>query len=243
MTILTNNFQSAKVLLNTIHTKLFKKEITHLKEDTRTLFKTIQSTELFLEKVQPNINSFKERLNTLEKKTADLAHDINLFRERFSTLKKEMAELACKTQSMTVGAKTLFERIHTVDCINQTLSKRYDRLNDRMSLQEGNIHAIKTIFKNKILFLMDRLHTLDSSMRTLEQNTGQEIQNLQKAVVNRFKKIEEIIDFDDQEQKVRRKNLTLSVCKTLRVSFPRVLPAFPVITFEKVDSSKYPKVI
>ena len=44
---------------------------------------------------------------------------------------------------MTVGAETLFERIHTVKCINQALSKGYERLTDRMSLQEGNMHAIK----------------------------------------------------------------------------------------------------
>ena len=31
-----------------------------------------------------------------------------------------MADLAHKIQSMTVGAETLFERIHTVGCINQT---------------------------------------------------------------------------------------------------------------------------
>ena len=51
--------------------------------------------------------------------------------------------------------------------------------------------------KDEILSLMDRLHTLESSMRALEQNTGWEIQTLQKAMVNRLKNIEEIIDFDD----------------------------------------------
>ena len=40
-------------------------------------------------------------------------------------------------------------------------------------------------------------------MRILEHNTGQEIQTLQKAMVNRFEKIEEIINFDNQEHKVR----------------------------------------
>ena len=99
-----------------------------------------------------------------------------------------------------------------------------------MSIQEGTIYAMKIMSKDEILSLMDRLHTLESSMRALEQNTGQEIQTLQKIMVNRFEKIEEIIDFDDQEQKVRRQNLSLSVCKTLQDSFPRVLPTFPVIT-------------
>ena len=95
---------------------------------------------------------------------------------------------------MTGGVET-FE----YKCINWTLSKGYDRLTDRMSLQEGNMHAIKIMSKDETLSLLDRLHTLESSMRALEQNTGQEIQMLQKAVVNRFEKIEEIIEFDDQK--------------------------------------------
>ena len=68
---------------------------------------------------------------------------IDLFKGRFSILGKEIANLAHKTQLMTVGAETLFERICTVECINQILSKGSDRLTDRMSLQEGNMHAIK----------------------------------------------------------------------------------------------------
>ena len=69
------------------------------------------------------------------------------------------------------------------------------------------MHAIKIMSKDETLFLLDRLHTLKSSMRALEQNTGQEIQTLQKAVVKRFEKIEEFIEFDDQGQKVQRQNL------------------------------------
>ena len=79
-------------------------------------------------------------------------------------------------------------------------------------------------------------------MRAIEQNTGQEIEILQESMVNKFKKIEKIIDFDDQEEKVKRQNLTSSVGKTLWDSFPKVLPAFPIIASEKVASSKYPKV-
>ena len=84
---------------------------------------------------------------------------------------------------MIEGAETLSERIHTIECINQTLLKGYDRLTDRMSLQEGNMHAIKIMSKDETLSLLDRLHILESSMKTLEQNTGQEIQTLQKAIV------------------------------------------------------------
>ena len=59
------------------------------------------------------------------------------------------------------------------------------------------MHAIKIISKDETLSLLDRLHTLESSVRALEQNTGQEVQTLQKAVVKRFENIKEIIEFDD----------------------------------------------
>ena len=94
--------------------------------------------------------------------------DSNLFKGRFSTLEKETANLAHKTQSMTVGAKILCERICTVECLNQTLSKRYDRLIDRISLQEGNMPDIKIKNKNETFSLLDRLHTFESSMSRLE---------------------------------------------------------------------------
>ena len=116
---------------------------------------------------------------------------------------------------MTESAETSSERIHTVECINRTLSKGYDRLTDRMSLQKGNMHSMKIMFKDETLSLLDRLYTLQSSMRTLEQNTGEEIQTLQKTVVNRFKKSEKFIKFDDQGQKVQRQNLASSVCTKL----------------------------
>ena len=114
---------------------------------------------------------------------------------------------------------------------------------DRISLQEGTIHAIKIMSRNEILSLREKLHTLESSVKALEYNTGQEIQALQKAMVNIFKKLEESIDSDEQEQKVERQNLTSSVSKTLQDNFLRVLPAFPVKTSEKGTGSKNPRVI
>ena len=73
---------------------------------------------------------------------------------------------------MTMGAETLFERLCTVECINWTLPKGYDRLTDRMSLQKGNIYAMKIMSKDETLSLPDRLDTLEFTMRVLEQNTG-----------------------------------------------------------------------
>ena len=51
---------------------------------------------------------------------------------------------------MTVGTETLFKRI----C---RLLKGYDRLTDRMSLQKGNMHAIKIMHKDQLLSLLDRI--------------------------------------------------------------------------------------
>lgn len=170
-----------------------------------------RSTGLNFEKVQSNINSFKERFAVLEEETADLTH---------------------KIQSMTVGAETLFERIQTTKCINGTLSKGYDRLIGRMSIQEGTIHAISIMSKDEILSLTNKLHTLESSVKALEHNSGQKIWGLQKAMVNRLEKIEEILNSDEQEQTVERQILTPSVSKTLRDNSHKTLPAFSVITRE-----------
>lgn len=67
------------MLLEVVQTnnKLFEKEITHRKEDSCTLLNKTLSTEISLEKVQSDINLFKERLNNLEKEKADLACNSN----------------------------------------------------------------------------------------------------------------------------------------------------------------------
>ena len=128
-------------------------------------------------------------------------------------------------QSMTVSAETLAERIITIECENRTLSKGYDRLIDRISIQEGTVHAMRIMSKEEMVSLTNKLHTLESKMKALEHNTRQEIQDLQKVMVSRLNKIEEIIDSDEQEQKVERQHLTP---KTL--SLHRVIPDFPVLT-------------
>ena len=109
-------------------------------------------------------------------------------------------DLYHKLQSLSVGTETLSERIKTAECDNWILSKGYDRLADRLSIQEGTIHAMKIISKDEILSLMDKFHTLESSMKVLKHNSGQEIQALKKAMVNRFEKIEEILTSDEQSK-------------------------------------------
>ena len=112
---------------------------------------------------------------------------------------------------------------------------------DRISKQEGTIHAMEIMSKGEILSLTNKLHTLESSVKALEHNSGQEIRGLQKAMVNRFEKIEEILNSDEQEQMVERQILTPSVSKTLWDNFHKTLPAFPVITSEKVTGSSTQK--
>ena len=106
---------------------------------------------------------------------------------------------------MTEGAETLSERIHIVECINQTLSKSYGRLTDSMSLQEGNMHATKIISKDATLFLLDRHLTWESSLWALAQNTGHEIQALQKAGVKKLKRLRNLSNFMSKDKGTKTK--------------------------------------
>ena len=51
---------------------------------------------------------------------------------------------------MPKGTEKLSERIHTVEFDNQNLLKSYDRLADRVSLQEGNLHTIQIMSKDEM---------------------------------------------------------------------------------------------
>ncbi|XP_049979759.1 uncharacterized protein [Alexandromys fortis] len=203
---------------------LLKGKLKTLEKDEKNLADKTKSNEVLLEKVQSlqtDSNLLKGKLKTLEKDVNNLAGktqssevlletvqslqtDNDRLKGKFSILEKNTANLTNKTQAMTEGAKTLSGRMCAIECISETLVKGYDRLTDRMSLQEENMLAIKIMSKSETSFLLDRLSTLESSVRALEQKTRQEIQTLQKAVVKRFEKIEEFIKFDDQGQKVQR---------------------------------------
>ena len=74
---------------------------------------------------------------------------------------------------MMEGSKTLSERIQAFECINKNMLNSYDRLTYRVSLQEGNIYSIEIMSKDEMLSLLNRLHTLESSMREIEQNPRQ----------------------------------------------------------------------
>lgn len=66
------------------------------------------------------------------------------------------------------------------------------------------MHTIIIMSKDETLSLPDKFHTLESSVKALEENAGQEIRNLQKSVVKGFEKIEEFTETDEQGQKVQR---------------------------------------
>ena len=95
-------------------TTLLRQEVGNLKKDMTNLTNKTWSPDILLEMVHTETNWFKGRFSTLEKKkTADLAH---------------------KTQSMTVDAETLFERIYTVESFNCTLTQWHNRLIERMCM-------------------------------------------------------------------------------------------------------------
>ena len=91
-----------------------------------------------------------------------------------------------------------------------------------------------------MLSLQDKYHTLKFSVRTLEQNTGQEIQTLKKAVVKRIEKIEEFIEIDEQRQKVQGQDLASSVCARPLDDLHGVSSAYLVISSEKPSGTKVP---
>ncbi|KAM7320155.1 hypothetical protein ACRRTK_020598 [Alexandromys fortis] len=225
-----------------------KEKFITMEEGTADLDRKLQSLSVGTETLVADI---KEKLITMEEGTADLGCKLQSLsvgtetlvadiKEKLITMEEGTADLGCKLQSLSVGTETLTERIKTAECDNQILSKAYDRLAERLSIQEGTVYAIKIMSKDEMLSLMDKLHTLESSMKALEHNSGQEIQTLQKAMVNRIEKIGEFLNSDEEEQRVERQILTTSVGKSLRDNFhkapPTALPAFPVITTEKMAS-------
>ena len=87
------------------------------------------------------------------------------------------------------------------------MSESYDKLTEKLFLQDGNLHAIQVMSKDEMLSLKEKLQTLEShvqnedqrlcaSLKSLEIYTGWEIQALQKTIAKRFEIIEEIIGTD-----------------------------------------------
>ena len=144
---------------------------------------------------------------------------IKSYLKKINTIEKGNINLTDKIESMSKGTEKLSERIHTVEFDNQNLLKSYDKLADRLSLQDGNLHAIQIMSKDEMLSLKKKLQTLEShvqnedqrlgaSMKSLEIYNGQKILALQKTVVKRFEMTEKIIEADEQGKKVQGQDLT-----------------------------------
>ena len=80
-------------------------------------------------------------------------------------------------------------------------------------------------------------------MRALEQNTGQEIQTLQKVELLRFEKIKGFIEIDEQKQKVKNQDLGSSENDKPHVDLHRILTEYLEISLERLYGTKYPNVI
>ena len=73
---------------------------------------------------------------------------------KINTLKTDTISLTDKIQSVSKGAETLSERIHAAEFNNQNPLKTYARLTDKVSLQGGNVCAIKIMAEDVTLSLL-----------------------------------------------------------------------------------------
>ena len=90
--------------------------------------------------------------------------------------------------------------------------KSYDRLADRISLQEGNLHTIQIMSKDEMFSFKEKFQTLElhvqnedqrlgASMKSLEIYTGQEIKALQKTVEKDWKHLRKFLELMNRERR------------------------------------------
>ena len=65
--------------------------------------------------------------------------------KKCNTIEKGNINLTDKIESMSKATEMLFDKIHTAEFDNQNLLKSYDRLADRVPLQDGKLHAIHVL--------------------------------------------------------------------------------------------------
>ena len=119
-----------------------------------------------------------------------------------------------KIDSLSKGTRKLPERIQAVEFDFEKLSQSFDKVTDRIYLQDGNLHDIQGQFKEEIQSLKGTIKTLESQVqngdqkidtlvKSLETHAGQEIQDLREAMIQRFEMIEKIIGTDDLGEKTQ----------------------------------------
>ena len=152
-----------------------------------------------------------------------------------------------KIDSLSKGTKKLPERIQAVEFDFEKLSQSFDKVTDRIYLQDGNLHDIQGQFKEEILSLKGTIKTLESQVqngdqkidtlvKSLETHAGQEIQDLREAMIQRFEMIEKIIGTDDLGEKTQGQDTMPP--PPVRTGLPRVLATYPVIYSDKASTSK-----
>ena len=94
--------------------------------------------------------------------------------QSFQSNNGQLVEKINTTERYSINLTELSEIICAVEFNKWNLLESYDRLTDKVSLQEGNMHAIEIMSTNEILSLLDKFDSLESSMKALKQKTGQE---------------------------------------------------------------------
>ena len=119
-----------------------------------------------------------------------------------------------KIDSKPKGTGKLPERVQAVEFDIQKLSQSFDKVTDRMYLQDGNLHNIQEKLKEDMLLLRGNIKTLESQVqngdqkndtlvKSLETCAGQEIQALWETMLKRFEMIKEIIGAGEQSNKAQ----------------------------------------
>ena len=75
-----------------------------------------------------------------------------------------------KIDSLSKGTKKLPERIHAVEFDFEKLSQSFDKVTDKIYLQDGNLHDIQGQFKEEILSLKGTIKNLKSQVQNGDKN-------------------------------------------------------------------------
>ena len=85
-------------------------------------------------------------------------------------LSEQMNTMTGKIDSISKGTRKVPKRVHTVQFYGQKLSQSFDKVTDRMYLQDGNLHGIQNKFKEDMLSLKGNIKTLESQVQNGDQN-------------------------------------------------------------------------
>ena len=132
-------------------------------------------------------------------------------------LSEQVDTMIDKIDSMSKGTRKLPERVQAVEFDVQMLPQSFDKVTDRMNLQNGN-------------------QKTDTLVKLLETRVGQEIQDLRETMIKRLEMIEETIGAGEQSKKAQGQDTMPP--PAVRTGLPRVLTTYPVIYSDKGLTSK-----